>query len=67
MSELITGGKAAEIVGVSRETISRWVIEGKLEPKLRLHNKTMLFEREDIEKLAAAYVDGRKTRQAEAV
>jgi len=66
MPEIITGGDAADIIGVSRETISRWVEEGKLIPFQRLTNRIMLFDRAVIEEFASQYIDGRK-KQNQAV
>lgn len=53
---IIGSTEACTILKVDKATISRWVAAGKLTPVLKLprRNGAMLFNRSDIETLAAA-------------
>lgn len=52
--ELIGTAEAADILGVDRSTITRWIRSGRLAPRLQLAGRTgaLLFSRTDVEALA---------------
>ena len=49
--ELISTGKAANILGISRYTLHHWVKDGKVTPVAVLLNGYLQFDREEIERL----------------
>jgi excisionase family DNA binding protein len=53
-TDLIGAVEAAEILGVSRDTVLRWAMEPKL-PSVKLPGVTgsRVFDRADVERLAA--------------
>ena len=52
-SDLIPTTQAAEILGVERSTLSRWVTLGYITPAMRTSERgAMLFNRTDIGKFA---------------
>lgn len=58
--DLIGTVEAAEIIGVERSTLSRWVASGRITPAMQLQGTTgaMLFHRADAVALASALADG---------
>ena len=50
-SPLIGGQEAAELLGIDRSTLSRWVSAGKIAPAQRLNGRTgaFLFERSAVD------------------
>ena len=55
-TELLTAAQVAEMAGVARRTVTRWVEKGKLTPALRLPGETgaLLFAPGDVDALLAA-------------
>ena len=53
--DVMTTGRAARLLDVSTETIRRWARDGKLKPLSEVDgmNRAMLFDRADVERLAA--------------
>lgn len=56
MSELIRAVEAAELLGVNRSTLTRWVAAGHITPAVKApgYKGILLFDRADIE----AHKDG---------
>lgn len=54
-TELITSAEAAQALGVSAQTVSRWAVEGRLATAKQLPGVrgARLFHRGDVAKLAA--------------
>lgn len=51
--DLISTAEAAQILGVDRSTLSRWVASGRIVPAGRTSERgAMLFDRRDIEAFA---------------
>ena len=52
-TELLTAAQVAEMAGVARRTVTRWVEKGKLTPAHRLPGETgaLLFAPADVEAL----------------
>ncbi len=55
--DLIGTTEAAEVIGIERSTISRWVKDGALNPAHRMTGQTgaFLFHRSEVERVAAEY------------
>lgn len=56
-SDLLATIEAAEIIGVERSTLSRWVALGRMTVAHQLPGKNgaVLFERAEVERVAAEY------------
>lgn len=54
-ADLIATVDAADLLGIERSTLSRWVASGRIVPAMKLPGQTgsMLFDRSDVERLAA--------------
>lgn len=54
-TDLIPTVEAAELLGVKRSTLTRWVQSGRLDEAMKLPGETgaRLFRRSDIDRLAA--------------
>lgn len=54
--ELITSAAAADLLGIDRSTLSRWVADGRIKPfwQSPTTNGARLFRRREILALAAA-------------
>jgi excisionase family DNA binding protein len=53
MSELLTTGQVADLVGVNRTTVHHWAKDGKL-PIAGYANNIRLFNRADVDKFTDA-------------
>jgi excisionase family DNA binding protein len=51
--DLLTTAQVADIAGVDRSTVTRWVGADKLTPAIRTPGGALLFARADVERLAA--------------
>lgn len=51
--------EAAEMIGVERSTLTRWVASGRILPirKLPGRNGAVLFDRTEVERVAAGYAE----------
>jgi excisionase family DNA binding protein len=56
---LIGSAEACTILGVDRSTLSRWVQLGKITPAMQLPGSkgAMLFDRADVERYKAEYIE----------
>jgi excisionase family DNA binding protein len=61
MREPISGSTAAKILNCAESTIRLWADQGRL-PHLRLPSGIRVFERADVERLAAQRVEREKAR-----
>ncbi len=54
---LLSTVEAAEIIGVERSTLSRWIASGRIRPAHKLPGATgaHLFERREVERVAAEH------------
>jgi DNA-binding transcriptional MerR regulator len=55
MNELVTSGEASRLAGKSQRTISRWRVDGRLDPAGRNWRGWPLYSRSDV--LALANLD----------
>lgn len=53
--DLIGAAEAAEVIGIDRSTLTRWVAAEKITPALRMPGQSgaMLFRRAEVQALAA--------------
>ena len=67
-TDLLATIEAAEVIGVERSTLSRWVASGRISIAHRLpgRNGAVLFARSEVERVAAAYAAGEYAPGAEA-
>ncbi len=58
-TKLIPTAEAAEILGIDRSTLSRWVAFGHIKPAMRTSPRgPMLFDRREVQRLARAAAGG---------
>ena len=63
-STLIGTAEAAEVIGVERSTLTRWVQLGRMTAahKLPGRNGVVLFDRAEVDRVAAEYAAERKVQ-----
>lgn len=54
MSNLITAGEAARLLGITVNTFRQWVKRGKVQPAQKIHDRLWLYDRATIERMKAA-------------
>lgn len=56
-NDLLGTVEAAEVIGVERSTLSRWIASGRIETAHKLPGRTgvMLFDRREVERVRDEY------------
>lgn len=67
-TDLLGTVEAADLIGVERSTLSRWMATGRIAAAMKLpgRNGAVLFERSEVDRVAAAYAAGEYAPGAEA-
>lgn len=53
MTDLITAGEAARLLGITVNTFRQWVKRGKIQPAQKIHERLWLYDRAAVEQLKA--------------
>lgn len=51
MTDLITAGEAARLLGIKVETFRQWVKRGKIQPAQKITARLWLYDRAEVERL----------------